>query len=265
MKVPLRIVIADDGALARQRIEDLLATVPEVQILASVGSGTEAIEAIRNLSPDLVFLDIQMPDKSGIDVLRDIGPDHMPISIFVTAYDSYALRAFELSAIDYLLKPFEDERFFQALQRARHQHELKTMNQLAEPLRKLLDNFEHNASEPNHGNYPERFAVETPGQVRVIPVMAIDYILASGHYVEIHAGGKAHVIRERMDHLETKLDPAKFFRIHRSTIVQLDRVVSLLREGGGDYAVRLKSNVELPVSRSRVEALERWMGLTPNT
>jgi len=238
---PLRILIADDGALARQRIEDLLAELRDVRVVASVGTGEAAARAVRECAPDIAFLDVRMPGLSGMDVVREVGRDAMPVTVFVTAHDSHALDAFELAAVDYLLKPFSDERFAQALTRARRQHELRRLQAMT--------------------GYAERIAVESRGQVQLIPVAEIDHILASGHYAELHSGTRTWLMRERMDQLEQRLDPSRFFRVHRSAFVQLDRVTSLLKEGGGDYSVILRSGAQLSVSRSRVEALERRLGL----
>jgi two-component system, LytTR family, response regulator len=259
----LRVLIADDEALGRHRLEDLLRHETDVEIAGTADNGEAAIEAIRKLQPDLVFLDVQMPGRTGLEVVREIGPENMPPTIFVTAYDRYALDAFEVAAVDYLVKPFDDERFEHAFRRARRMLELKELGRLSEQLRVLLQ------SEPRGGPsaappatpFLERIAVEMRGQVRVVPVEAIEYITASGPYAEIHVGDKTYIIRERMQTLEERLDPARFFRIHRSVIVRLDRIEALLREPGGDYAVQLKSGARLSVSRNRVEPLEQWMGL----
>jgi two-component system, LytTR family, response regulator len=277
---PLRVLIADDEALARQRVEDLLRREPDVEIAGTAECGESAVQAIRSLKPDLVFLDVQMPVRTGFEVVREIGPDHMPPTIFVTAYDRFALQAFDVAAVDYLVKPFDDERFEQAFRRARRLIELKELGRLTDQLRSLLQNEARQAAvpqprdggphpagsgpgpaAPQNGGYLERIAVEMRGQVRVVPVETIEYITASGPYAEIHVGEKTYIIRERMQTLEERLDPARFFRIHRSVIVRLERIDTLLREPGGDYAVQLKSGVRLSVSRNRVEPLEQWMGL----
>jgi len=264
----LRVLIADDEMLARQRLEDLLRQEGGVEIVGSADSGPAAVEAIRRLHPDLVFLDVQMPGLTGIEVVREIGAHAMPATIFVTAYDRYALDAFDVAAVDYLVKPFDDERFEQAFRRARRLVELAEVGRLSEQLRVLLhtQGSPGNASAPaaaapGRAPYLERIAVEMRGQVRVVPAESIDYITASGPYAEIHVGEKTYIIRERMQTLEERLDPNRFFRIHRSVIVRLERIEALLREPGGDYAVQLKSGARLSVSRNRVEPLEQWMGL----
>jgi two-component system LytT family response regulator len=210
----IRVLIVDDELLARQRLEDLLRDCDDVEIVGTAENGDAAVEAIQNLQPDLVFLDVQMPGKTGVEVVRTIGPQRMPATVFVTAYDRYAVEAFDMAAVDYLVKPFDDERFEQAFSRARRLIELAEVDRLSGRLLAVL-----------------------------------------------HVSGKTHVIRERMQTLEERLDPAKFLRIHRSAIVRLDQVDTLVRDPGGDYEVRLKSGAQLSVSRGRVEQLERWMGL----
>ena len=231
---PLRVLLVDDEALARQRLEDLLRHQSNVEIVGTADNGEAAVAAIRLLNPDLVFLDVQMPGKTGLDVISTIGIDEMPATVFVTAYDQYALKAFDLAAIDYLVKPFDDERFEQAFARARRLVELEEVDRLTEQLRAVLhDGGPATPAAPGKAEYLERIAVETRGQVRVVPVEDIEYITASGPYAELHAGGRAHVIRERMQMLEERLDPAKFFRIHRSAIVRLDQIETLLKDPGG--------------------------------
>ncbi|HEX7150594.1 MAG TPA: LytTR family DNA-binding domain-containing protein [Thermoanaerobaculia bacterium] len=236
----LRVFIADDELLARQRIEDLLAKEEGVTLAGTAENGLDALEQIRALQPDLVFLDVQMPGMTGIDVSNALTAalgGAAPRTIFVTAYDQHAVKAFELAALDYLVKPFDDERFEQALARARR------------------------AIAPRQREYLESIAVEMRGQVRVVPVKSIEYITASGPYAELHVGGQTYAVRERMQTLEEQLDPSKWFRIHRSAIVRLDRVDVILRGSGGDYAVRLKNGTELSLSRSRREELEQRLGL----
>ncbi len=261
----LRVLIADDELLARQRLEDLLAKKNEIDLIGMAVNGQEAVEAIRSLAPDLVFLDVQMPGLTGMDVVREIGPEKMPATIFVTAYDQYALKAFEVAALDYLLKPFEDERFEQTFSRAVKTLELRKMGEMAGQLVTLLQGKEGIPDAPVSKQPPaylERIAVEMRGQMQIVPVARIDYITASGPYAELHVGEDTHLIRERMQTLEERLDPTVFFRIHRSAIVRLDRIESLLHGMGGDYAVRLKDGRRLKVSRSRREELEQRLGLS---
>jgi two-component system, LytTR family, response regulator len=260
---PLRVLIADDEPLARQRLEDLLATEEGVEIADSVDNGEDAVEAIRRLEPDLVFLDVQMPGLSGLEVARAVGPEAMPVTILVTAYDEHAVQAFDLAALDYLVKPFDDERFHRALERARRVIGMEEVERMTRRLVSLIQSGDapgEETSSTGDSGYLERIPVESRGKMRVVPVEKIDYITASGPYAELHVGDTTHLIRERMQTLEERLDPAEFFRIHRSAIVRLSLVDVLLRAGGGDYRVRLRSGVELSVSRGRREELERRMG-----
>jgi two-component system, LytTR family, response regulator len=258
----LRVAIADDELLARQRIADLLARENGVRIVGTAGDGNEAVELIRRQRPDLVFLDVQMPGKSGLEVIGEIGAAAMPATIFVTAFDRFALNAFDLAAVDYLLKPFDDERFAQALRRARRSIELQQVEQMTSRLMALLQHHEKGGTPVTEKPaYLDRIPVESRGQVRVVPVARVDYITASGPYAELHVGDRTFAVRERMRTLAEKLDPSLFFRIHRSAIVRLDRVDVLLHRAGGDYAVRLKDGIELDVSRGRHEDLERKMGV----
>lgn len=264
---PMRVLIADDELLARQRLEDLLAKVPDIEVVAQVDNGNKAVAAIREYAPDLVFLDVQMPGMTALQIVQEIGAEHMPLTIFVTAYDKYALAAFEASALDYLLKPFSNKRFEAALSKAQRLHQLKQSGDIAERLKKAmsavgLDMPKLPAAAPGQ-KYLERLAVESRGQVRVIHTDEIDYITASGVYAELHVGEKTYVLRESMQTLEERLDPQHFFRVHRSSIVQLNRIEMLLREAGSDYTLKLKSGVQLMVGRTRVKKLEQWMGLSP--
>jgi two-component system LytT family response regulator len=261
---PIRVLIVDDEPLARQRLEDLLRAEAGVEIVASVDNGEAAVDAVRSLHPDIAFLDVQMPGKTGIDVVREVGPEAMPLTIFVTAYDRYALQAFDLAAVDYLVKPFDDERFEQAFARARRLIELRDLGKLREQLLAVLQQggaSTQPTAEPSTSQYLERIAVEMRGKVRVVPVDQIDYITASGPYAELHTGERTHIIRETMQTLEERLDPRQFIRIHRSAIVRLALVDTLLRGAGGDYEVQLKGGLRLPVSRSRREELERRLGV----
>lgn len=256
----VRVLIADDELLARQRIEDLLSKEAKIVIAGTATTGPETVDAIRKLSPDLVFLDVQMPGLTGLQVIDAIGAEEMPLTIFTTAYDQFALKAFDRAAVDYLVKPFDDERFAQALRRARHSIELEEVGRMTKRLLSLLQSTEQTAApaeETAKPEYLERISVESRGQLRVVPVSKIDYITASGPYAELHVADRTFAIRERMQTLEERLDPSVFFRIHRSAIVRLDRIDTLLRAAGGDYAVRLKDGTELSLSRSRREELEQ--------
>jgi two-component system LytT family response regulator len=261
---PLRVLVVDDEPLGRIRVEDLLRREEGVEIVGTAADGTAAIEAIRSLRPDLVFLDVQMPGGNGLDVVRQVGAEAMPATIFVTAYDQYAIQAFDVAAVDYLVKPFDDERFEQALQRARRLLTLEGMGRLREQLLAVLEGGAPTPATPAASRrYLDRIAVETRGKMESVPVSDVEYIVASGPYARLQVGPRRYVIRETMQALEGELDPRRFLRIHRSVIVRLDLVEALYRGPGGDSEVRLKNGVRLRVSRSRREALERWLGKSP--
>jgi two-component system LytT family response regulator len=269
---PLRVLIVDDEPLGRRRVAGLLRKERGVEIVGMIGDGVSAVEAIRSLKPDLVFLDVQMPGMTGLEVVRTIGPSSMPTTVFVTAYDKHALAAFDLAAIDYLVKPFDDERFEEAFQRARRMARLEETSRLRDKLLAVLQETgaptpdQKAAARPDQraeaggrkaGRFLERIPVESRGKVRFIPVSDIDYIVASGPYAELVVGDRKHLIREAMQNLDDQLDPARFFRIHRSAIVQLDRVESLLKAPGGDCEVQLRTGARIRIARSRREELEK--------
>jgi two-component system, LytTR family, response regulator len=265
---PLRVLVVDDEPLNRLRLEDLLRRESGVAEIHSASDGFEAVTAIRAERPDLVFLDVQMPGKSGLDVVREIGADAMPATIFVTAYDQYAVEAFAVAAVDYLVKPFDDERFEEAFRRAKKSIAAQDMGRLRD---RLLTILQPGADAPRESAtttsaapaspYLQRLAVEIRGTVRPVLVQDVDYITSDGPYAELHVAGRRHVIRETMQTLEERLDPAKFMRVHRSVIVRLELIESLERGAGGDGELRLRGGARLRVSRTRREALERWLGL----
>ena len=265
---PLRVLVVDDEPLNRVRLEDLLRRESGVAEIMSASDGFEAVTAIRAERPNLVFLDVQMPGKTGLDVVREIGADAMPATIFVTAYDQYAVEAFNVAAVDYLVKPFDDERFEEAFRRARKTLAAQDMGRLREQLLTILQpgasvdgESASSAKRSAASSYLERLAVEIRGTVRPVLVQDVDYITSDGPYAELHVAGRRHVIRETMQTLEERLDPSKFMRVHRSVIVRLDLIESLERGAGGDGELRLKGGARLRVSRTRREALERWLGL----
>ena len=260
-KRTIRVLVVDDEPLARQHVIDRLGYEEHVEVVGTAANGLEAVEAIRELKPDLVFLDVQMPGLTGLQVVETVGVEQMPATIFTTAYDQYALKAFDVAAVDYLVKPFDDDRFSQAFRRARKSLELAEVERMT---RRLVALLQPEAEEPGPTKkiaYLERITVESRGQVRVVPVDKIDYITASGPYAELHVGDRVFAVRERMQTLEEQLDPAIFMRVHRSAIVRLERIDTMLRSSGGDYAVRLKDGTELSVSRGRKEELEQKLGV----
>jgi two-component system, LytTR family, response regulator len=266
----IRVLVVDDELLNRVRIQDLLRHEADVEIVGSPEDGIEAVEAIRGLRPDLVFLDVQMPGMNGLDVVRTIGAAAMPATIFVTAFDRYAVEAFDVAAVDYLVKPFDDERFEQALRRARRTLTLDGFEKARAQLLTLLGATgpgEGPTAEPTRpagsGSpaYLERIPVDVHGTVRPVMAADIEYITADGPYATLHVGGRRHLIRESMQSLEERLDPKRFMRVHRSAIVRLDLIDALKRRPAGDGELLLKGGARIRVSRTRREAIERWLGM----
>ena len=239
--------------MARDRLVSLLAAEPGIELAGTAASGPEAVDGIRSSSPDLVFLDMQMPGMDGFKVIEAIGVDQMPPTVFVTAYDEYAVRAFEVQAIDYLLKPFGRHRFQSALTRARQHLEHERQREMAGRLAELLRTG-RSASSAN-----KRLLVKSGGRVSFVDVDQIDWVEAEGNYVRIHAGDQIHVLRETMNGLLDRIGPAQFFRIHRSRIVNVSRVKELLIAGGGDYHVVLWDGTRLGLSRMYRDALQEQL------
>ncbi len=233
----IRVLVVDDEPLARRNVTILLRGDPSIGSIEECGSGVEAIDAIRRSKPDLVFLDVQMPECDGFDVLEQLGADLPRALIFVTAHDEYALRAFEAGALDYLLKPFDDARFGRALQRAR----------------------ERLAHAPVQPQPVKRLVVRSPGKLLFVNVADIDWIEAASYYACLHVGRATHVIRRTLSDLERDLGEEKFIRIHRSIIVNLDRIHGLQLQSGGEYEVVLKSGERLRLSRRFRKRLEERM------
>jgi two-component system LytT family response regulator len=249
----VRVLVADDEPLARERLRTLLAAEDWLEIVAECPNGTETIAAIETIQPDLVFLDVQMPGASGFEVIEAIGAARMPPVVFVTAFDRYALRAFDVHALDYLLKPFDRERFQVALERARQQLERKPDGEFERRLIALVEDLKPTQR-------LERFVVRSGGRVFFVRADEIDWIEAAGNYVKLHVGGEAHLFRETMAALETRLDPDTFFRIHRSHIVNIERVKELQPWFNGEYVVFLRSGARLTLSRGYREKLQERIG-----
>ena len=257
MNEKIRTLIVDDEPLARRNLRLLLESDPQIEILDECRNGREAVKAINTLSPDLIFLDIQMPEMDGFDVLEHVGPEQIQAIIFVTAFDQYALKAFDVHALDYLLKPFDDERFGHALRRAKTQIEAREINRLSKRLLALLDERESQRVRSAHRHdYLTRLMIKVSGRVVLLKVDDVDFIEADGNYAKLHVGRKAHLLREKMNDLEHRLDPARFVRIHRSVIVNLDRIKEMHPHFNGDYIVVLDDGRQLRLSRTRRENLE---------
>jgi two-component system LytT family response regulator len=272
--VPISVVVADDEALARRRIVRMLQEERDVEIVAQCADGRQAVDAIRQFQPDLVFLDVQMPELDGFGVLASLNEGRVPTVIFVTAYDEYALRAFEVHALDYLLKPFDADRFRSAFHRARAQLELAGAESENRRLFELLEHLSGStaAADPaaagqrssanalNGGQYADRLMIKTEGRVVFAKATEIDWIEAAGNYVRLHIGRDARLLRETMADLERRLDPARFIRIHRSTIVNLDRVREMQPWFSGEYTVIMHDGAKLKLSRGYRERLEERLG-----
>lgn len=253
----IKTIIVDDEPLARRNLRLLLESDPQIEILGECRNGKEAVKAIESMRPDLIFLDIQMPEMDGFDVLERVGAEHVQAIVFVTAFDQYALKAFEVHALDYLLKPYDDLRFTQALQRAKSQIETREITKVSKRLLALLEEREsQKVSSTRRTTYLTRLMIKLANRVVLLRVDEIDWIEADGNYAKLHVGKKAHLLREKMQDLETQLDPERFVRIHRSIIVNLERIKELHPHFNGDYIVVLEDGSQLKLSRSRRENLE---------
>lgn len=284
--MPMRVLIVDDEPIARRRISRLLKQEGDVEVVDEVGSGTEAVAAIRERAPDLVFLDVQMPDLDGFGVVSALGSGPMPAIVFVTAYNEYAVKAFDVNAVDYILKPFDPERFRAAFQRARAQLEQKSSAESGRRIRALLEEVlgEERAhafaqataatgAPVGNGNgthvptpasvprarYLDRLMVKHDGRVFFLKVADVDWFEASGNYVKVIVGKTSHLIRETMHGIESQLDPNQFARIHRAVIVNMDRIRELQPWFAGDYIVILRDGRQLKLSRTYREALQARM------
>jgi two-component system LytT family response regulator len=250
----IRAVIVDDEPLARQRIRNLLVEAQDVEVVAECANGREAIESLEASPPDLLYLDIQMPEIDGFDVLQAIGVGHVPAVIFVTAYDQFALRAFEAHALDYLLKPFDDERFGVALTRARERIRQQQGNDLDRRLQALLDNVRGGSG------YLRRMVVPSGHRSIFLRTEHIDWIEAERNYIRLHVGRRSYLLRENLSHIASALDPTTFCRIHRSTIVNVDRIQSVESLVRGEYLVVLHDGTKLTSGRSYRGNLHAIMG-----
>lgn len=250
----IRTLIVDDEPLPRERIRTLLAEHPAVEVIGESRDGQEALQNILTEHPDLVFLDIQMPELDGFDVIQAIAPDQLPAIIFVTAFDEYAIRAFEVNAIDYLLKPINAARFEIALRRA--------LNRLAqddtcEANRTLMDFVERLRAEQQ---YNRRFVVRSGSRLSFVRACDVDWLDVADNYVRLHVAGRDHLVRDTLKSVEAQLNPQVFLRVHRSIIINLDRVESVEPYSHGDYLVTMKDGTRLTTSRSYSERLRKLLG-----
>jgi len=239
----IRALIVDDEPLARSNLAVLLRVDPEIEVIGECGSGVEAADTMRNAKPDLLFLDVQMPECDGFDTLEIVGTDLPPAIVFVTAYDQYAIRAFEAGALDYLLKPFDDARFKRALDRA------KT---------RILQYWSQPQTQGRSTN--DHLAIKNAGSISFLKLSEIDWIEAADYYACLHVGPRSHLLRRSMTELERELPPTAFCRIHRSSIVNLDQVRGLKLDADGEYEVLLLDGTKLPLSRRYRKQLQSRLG-----
>jgi two-component system, LytTR family, response regulator len=247
-------LIVDDEPLARRSIRKFLKACPEFEVVGECGDGEAAVGAILSQRPDLVFLDIQLPELDGFDVIRGVGKHEMPVTIFVTAYDRYALQAFEAHALDYLLKPFSENRFRDALQHATRALEAGRQRGPNQQLARLLEQM------TKKQDYLERIPVPSKGRFLFLHVRDLDWVEAEGNYLRLHSNGVSHLVRGNMNDMERKLDPARFMRIHRSTIVNLQRIREVQPWFHGHHRVVMNNGQELKLSRYQKDKLRALLG-----
>ena len=250
----LRALVVDDETLARKALLRLLKNESGINVVGQCADGESAVETIRRLQPDLVFLDVQMPEMDGFRVVETIGVEQMPMTIFVTAFDRYALNAFDVNAVDYLLKPFAPDRLSRALERVRDRALGRQDKETAQRLFSLLERTR------SQTDYVQRLTVSVNGRIIFVPVADIDWIGAEGNYVRLHIARRSHDVRETMQSLAEKLDPRNFIRIHRSTIVNVQRIREIQPWFQGGHIVMLQSGEELRMSRYQRDAVERLLG-----
>jgi two-component system LytT family response regulator len=247
----VRALIVDDEPLARRGLAVMLRRFKDIDIVGECGDGRSAVDRILERSPDVVFLDIQMPGMDGFEVLRALPKENMPAVIFLTAYDQHVLRAFDFHALHYLLKPVDDTRFAAAISRARDLVDSKLKADMAQRVMRTLDG----ASD----QYASRFAVQTGSRIQIVVAEDIEWVGSAGNYVEFHVNGRSFLLRESMASLEQRLDPAKFIRIHRSRIVQSRVIVELRSIENREFIVMLSDDSEHRSSRTYADRLERWL------
>ncbi len=250
----IRTMVVDDEPVARERIVGLLQQEKDIELVGECADGAQAVSAIQAQHPDLVFLDVQMPVCDGFGVIQQVGAERMPPVVFVTAYDEYALKAFEVHAIDYLLKPFGRDRFQQTLQHAREHLERRRAGDLGRRLLALVHDLK---PEPQK---LDRLVVKSGGRVFFLRTDELDWIEAAGNYVRLHLGEDAHLFRETMNNMEGRLDGRRFVRIHRSRIVNTDRIKELQPWFNGEYVVVLQNGTRLTLSRGYREKLQERLG-----
>jgi two-component system, LytTR family, response regulator len=250
----LCVLVADDEAPARQRIIDLLRRDHRVAAILEASDGLSAVEMIQNRKPDLVFLDVQMPELNGLEVITEIGAERMPLTVFVTAYDEHAIRAFEANALDYLLKPFSDERFEMTMARVSTRMDERSAREFGRRILSMV------SAAPSADLRLDRLVVKSGGSTSFVRVADIDWIEAAGVYANLHIGGKELLYRAALNELAEKLDPVRFVRVHRSAIVNIESVVRLEPISHGEFEVILKDGSRSRISRTYRTQLEKRLG-----
>ncbi len=250
----LTVLVADDEAPARQRIIDLLRRDSQIAAIIESSDGLSTVDLIQNRKPDLVFLDVQMPELTGVEVISEIGADRMPLTVFVTAYDEHAIRAFEANALDYLLKPFSDERFEMTMARVRTRMDERSVREFGRSILRMISGG--SAADPPF----DRLVVKSGGSTRFVRVADIDWIEAAGVYANLHIGGKEVLYRAALNELAEKLDPVRFVRIHRSAIVNIESILHLEPISHGEFEVILKDGSRSRISRTYRRQLEKRLG-----
>jgi two-component system LytT family response regulator len=267
----IRALVVDDESLAREALLVMLDDDPEIEVVAECRNGREAVTAIREQSPDVVFLDIQMPEMDGFQVIEEVGAARMPVTVFVTAYDKHALRAFEAHALDYLLKPFDHDRFDDALHRAKTFVRQRKLSEVSESLFAVLQEMKLTTGEQpsemddvklgraTQKGPIDRVAIKSGGRVYFLKTEAIDWVEGAGDYLSLHSGSQTHLIRETMGNFHAKLDSQKFLRIHRSTIVNIERIEEIRPQFKGDYVITLTGGKRLKASRGYRRELQQLL------
>lgn len=246
----VRVLIVDDEPLARERLSHLLKSQSGFQIVGTSRNGSEAVKDVLKLRPDLMFLDVEMPGMNGFEVMATLQGSHIPAVVFVTAFDQYAMAAFDVHAIDYLLKPYSEDRFESALKKAVREVSRRRKQPVDSSLDELLGSLR------SDGRVEERILIRTPTRVSIVKVADIDWVESAGNYVKLHAGKEVHMQRETMKAMEQRLGQGEFARIHRSTIVRVSRVEELKPLASGDYELRMKDGTKLALSRRYRDALK---------
>lgn len=258
----IRTVIIDDEPFAREGLKTLLRKDEEFEVIGEAENGRDAVETITKLNPDLIFLDIQMPGMDGFEVIEEIPLSQLPVIVFVTAYDQYALKAFDANAVDYLLKPFDDDRFYQTINKVKIHIRMKEDITAHERVITMLDQITKNKSaKTKNREYPKRISVKDKNETKIISVNDIDYVTSADYYITVHTKSGSYTIRESMKNMEDKLNPDDFIRIHRNTIININNISAIQLFGKNSYIVKTYRGDKFDISRSRLNELRSKLGM----